>query len=350
MKTTRPSFACGLFAGARAAMAALAITTLATFSNDVAQAQQPAVVAAAVQAGGGQTLSMPPDAARGSSAAEIASQQAENLVLHARQLIDGYDSIECSTRHRIMLFDHQILGAGHYYQQGHGVRRATHFELRSQLGARTDTRLEISDGNFFWTFHQASEGSTLARVDLVRVFQAWDQARHTSPAVGMREPATSGLPKLLDGLASDFRFERVANGRLGDRPVWVVEGSWRRDKLAAAVPDQKSNIEAGRPLDLRHFPSQLPERVVLEFAQSDDLFPCQIEYLRRTKNSAAEQGRGGGEEDGGGDYRAIVSMQWFDVRINRPIDPQKFVYQPTGQAFTDGTDECIKSLGLSPAK
>jgi len=261
-------------------------------------------------------------------------------------LVDGYDSIECDTKHRFDLFDHQILGAGHYYQQGHGLRRLTRSEQRSQIGNQTTTRFEVADGNSLWTYREIPGEIKLTHVDLQRVFQAWDQARHAAPTVAAREPEISGLPKLLQGISDDFRFERVVGGQLGDRPVWIVEGSWKPEKLIAAAPDQKANIEAGRPLDLKRLPAQLPERIVLEVGQAD-LFPYRLEYLRRSSNSASGgAGEGRGEAAG---YRAIVSIEWFDVQLNRPIDPQKFVYQPTGVQQTDATEAFLKSLNLSPA-
>ena len=285
------------------------------------------------------------------AAVQAAGQQADGLILRVRQLVDGYDSIECGTRHQIDLFDHQILGAGHYYQQGHGLRRLTRFEQRSQIGNQTTTRFEVADGNSLWTYREIPGEIKLTHVDLQRVFQAWDQARHAMPAVAAREPEISGLPKLLQGISDDFRFERVVGGQLGDRPVWIVEGSWKPEKLIAAVPDQKANIEAGRPLDLKRLPAQLPERIVLEVGQAD-LFPYRLDYLRARSNSASggprlRAGEGRGEAAG---YRPIVSIDWFDVHLNRPIDPQKFVYQPTGVQQVDTTEAFLKTLNLAPAE
>src|SRR5580704_846432 len=149
MKTTRPNFAWCILAG------------LCAGCGSHVQAQAPAGVVAETGArdeGRG---------ARDERAGEVvlaAGQQAEGLILRVRQLIDSYDSIEYGTRHQIDLFDHQILGAGHYYQQGHGLRRLSRFELRSQIGNRTTTLFEVSDGNYFWTFRENSGAPTLTRV------------------------------------------------------------------------------------------------------------------------------------------------------------------------------------------
>jgi hypothetical protein len=283
---------------------------------------------------------------------QAASEQAEGLFLRVSQSVDSYDSIECATRHQIELFDHQILGAGRYYQQGHGLRRLVRFEQRSQIGNRTITLFEVADGNFLWNYRESPAGATLSRVDLQRVFQAWDQSRRAAPIAAAREPVADGLPKLLEGIANDFRFERVLDGRLGDRAVWIVEGTWKPEKLAAAVPDQKANIEAGRPIDLKRLPPQLPERIVLVVAQAN-LFPCRLEYLRRTSNatsnSAASQGRAGEGSAEPAGYRSLVTIEWFDVQLNRPIDPRKFIYQPGTQGYDDKTEAYLKTLNLTPA-
>jgi len=357
MKTTRPSFPCWLLAGCCLFPAGRAEAQLPPgFAATTPPVQPPMLSSmprvASDAANGPHPAQSPQPAAQLSASQQAAAQQAEGLFLRVCQLIDGYDSIECRTNHEIDLFDHQIRGVGHYYQQGHGLRRLTHLELKDQIAGsqavrnQIINRLEISDGNFFWTARATSGAATptLSRVDLAALVQAWDQLRRSTPAAAMHEPAASGLPRLLEGIAENFRFERVVDGRLRDRPVWILEGRWKPDKLAAAVPDQKAAIESGRLLDLKRLPAQLPERIVLDIGQSD-LFPCQLEYLRRTTNSAG-QGRGG--EGGAFGCRPIVVMQWFDVRLNQSIDPQQFAYHPGKLPYTDATEKCLKELGLAP--
>ena len=54
-----------------------------------------------------------------------------------------------------------------------------------------------------------------------------------------------------------------------------------------------------------------------------------------------------GEGRGEAGYRAIVAMEWFDVQLNRPIDPQKFIYQPAGIPLIDTTEAYLKTLNLA---
>lgn len=343
MKTTRPSFA-----------VCLAAWVCAGFASRAEAQQRPIVATTAAQARGNAMLAAPSFNQLGSAAAATeresaiaqAGQQADALVEQVRQLIESYNSIECATRHTIELFDHEILGTGHYLQQGRGLRRMTRFECRSQIDNRTESLIEIADGQSFWTLRETSAGAALSKVSIERVAEAWDQYRQAMPAAAMRDPAVSGLPRLLDSLIDQFNFRRISGGQLGNQPVWIIEGFWKPDKLIAAAPDQKPNIESGRPIDLKRFPGQLPERIVLEVAKSN-LFPCRLEYLRRASSSSGRSRAGEGSGVPG--YRMIVEIKWFDVYINRPIDPKVFVYQPSIQA-TDGTDRFLKSLNLTAAQ
>jgi hypothetical protein len=307
--------------------------------------------------------------------------QAEALLDQVAASVERCDSISARVRQQIELFEIQILGTGLYFQQGHGQQRLTRMEVRSQSGERATTTLEVCDGRNLWTFHGTPSGSTISRIDLERVekafadaaearaaqlrdFQVREQLAQPVGSPARIEPlaplpnrlATSGLPKLLDGLRDNFQFERVTPGRLGDMPVWVVEGVWKPTKLIAAVPDQKANIEAGRPIELKKLPPQLPDRVVVEVGQQD-FFPYRIQYLRRAKSSST-----GGSTDSESTtsaqqamhegYRAIVILELFDVHVNVQVDPRQFTFQaPAGTEVSDATDAYVKSLNLvAPAK
>jgi hypothetical protein len=107
--------------------------------------------------------------------------------------------------------------------------------------------------------------------------------------------------------------------------------------------------------------------VVVEVGQRD-LFPYRIQYLRRRKSgrgggSAGDRGSSAGNgsdkdadtneaeqqttHDG---YRAIVTLELFDVHVNVQIDPRQFTFQaPAGTPVTEATEGYLKSLNLAPA-
>ena len=308
------------------------------------------------------------------------SGQAEALLDQVAASVDRFDSISARVRQQIDLFDNQILGTGLYFQQGHAQQRLTRMEVRSQSGERATTMLEVCDSRNLWTFHGTPGGSTVSRIDFERVEKAFADAAAARAAqlrdFQVRErlaqpgrnsarieqiaplpdrPAASGLPKLLDGLRDNFQFERTTPGRLGEMPVWIVEGVWKPARLIAAVPDQKANIEAGRPIELKKLPPQLPERVVIEVGQQD-LFPYRIQYLRRAKSGSTANTESDSSwaepmtaHEG---YRALVILELFDVHVNVQIDPRQFTFQaPAGTQVSEATDGYLKSLNLlAPAK
>jgi hypothetical protein len=278
------------------------------------------------------------------------NQDAESLIDRVERNLDAVASLSAKVRNQVDLFDHQVTGAGIYRQQGRGLRQLSRFELKSQVGDATFTRLEINDGHFFWTFRELPGGPSLNRLDLDRIES---QLRATVRSSGPARPASlpiGGLPKMLAALRQNFQFNRSAETQLGERRVWVVDGQWRPERLAAAVPEQRGTIEAGKTIELKKLPAHLPEHVLLYIGQAD-LIPYRVEYLRR-----ADKGDGAGQGGILPGYRPMVTTEFFDVRTNVPIDPREFVYQPSGLTqpkglkVIDATDAFLKSLGADAAR
>jgi hypothetical protein len=304
--------------------------------------------AVAILAGSLQAQSPPNVAGQGggrpAAADPAASPDPEALVERVERNIDSLQSLSAKIRQQVEMFDHQVTGAGQYVQQGRGVRQLSRFELKSQVGDASYTLLKINDGHFFWTFRELPGGPTISRIDLDRVEAQLAPGGRSFPVAPLGQWELGGLSKMLAGLRQNFQFTAFLESRLGDRPVWIVDGQWRPAQLIATVPDQRGTIEAGRTIDIKKLPAHLPERVLLTIGQSD-LMLYRIEYLRRA-------GKGESETRGGllPGHRTIVATEFFDVRVNVPIDSREFVYQPSGltQAkglkVVDATDGFLKSL------
>ncbi len=182
------------------------------------------------------------------------------------------------------------------------------------------------------------ERPTVTRIDVRRVLAAMEQDKREVRPDLAGQLALGGLPKLLEGLRRSFRFTRAESGKLDSMPVWIATGSWRPEALAVFAKDLAEQAAQGKPLNLKRLPTQLPEEVSIYLGQ-DDLFPYRIEYRRRT----AQQGRGG---DSGGEMLPIVVVEFCDVRLNTPIDPQQFEYRPVNVDVVDTTQPLLKGLGL----
>jgi hypothetical protein len=60
-----------------------------------------------------------------------------------------------------------------------------------------------------------------------------------------------------------------------------------------------------------------------------DLFPYRVEFHR----------------SGGARQRVLVTMDFYDVTFDAPLDPVSFRYAPGNMSYADRTNEVIESLG-----
>ena len=300
--------------------------------------------------------------------------QAQEILQAAVRTLESRDCVSARILQQVDLFDKQLVGSGVYLQQrvgtdqwlpvqeappfaplaGRGTQRVPggegswdrlliRLELRIQIGDQQSSLLQILSpptpaGHYLWTYYKLPDEERLSRVDLVRAAQALDKAQPT-PGLGTEGMlgGLGGLPRLLRGLQAAFDFSSAEQGHIGRLPVWRLQGQWRPERLAKILPDQKAAIEAGKPPDLVKLPEHLPDRVVLMLGQ-DDLFPYRIEYRRGIPEKA------GGRDDS----RALVTMELFDVKLNVPIDRNRFIYNRGTTDFSDQTESFISSLGATP--
>jgi hypothetical protein len=258
-------------------------------------------------------------------------------------------SVAARIRYQVDLFGQHSLGEGLYLQQGTGDQRQFRLDLKTNIDQKTLRFVQVCDGKFLWQFEDSpdsekkspSEKPTVNRLDVRRAQQAVLQTaaqRMTDPA---SELALGGLPKLLAGLQKSFRFTRAEAGQLDVLPVWIVSGVWRPEALVSVSKDLAHQAALGEPLNLKKLPAQLPEEVALYVGQ-DDLFPYRIEYRRR----ADKKGRAG--DPGQDTMQTILVVEFFDARLNAPIDPQQFVYQPANVTVLDTTSSFIMAIEKKP--
>jgi hypothetical protein len=271
------------------------------------------------------------------------------LLPFAQERLENVGSISALVRYRARLFESDLIGSGLYQQAGQGAERRLRLELKTQLGDKTAVELQVCDGEALWTYREGINESRLERLDLRRVRMAQQQAAQATSLTPISELATGGLPKLLSGLQTSFRPLSAEEGYLGDVAVWAIELEWMPSVLAALVPEQQAQINAGKPCDFSQLP-QMPERVVV-FLGHDDLFPRRIEFRRRTDESSGSGSAGQGSaspaaEGQGGVFAAAVTLEFTDVRLNQLIDPRQFVYAPGQLGPNDVTDAYLRNRGL----
>lgn len=263
------------------------------------------------------------------------------LLAKAIGALEAYESISAKLRQRIDLFGQQLVGSGSYLQ-GPAKDHQLRLELRIHVGDEVSTLQHVSDGRTLWIYQQLFDEGRVSKVDLRRVLAALAQRDGTPPpGPVVNWFSMGGLPRLLWGLDRYFEFEAPVADQLGELPVWKLRGTWRRGHLVNLLPAQREAIEAGQPADLGQLPEYLPHEVVLYLGQGD-LFPYKLEYRRADTSkkkplpSFLHRPR----------TQTLLTLEIFEVRIDGPLDPQSFVYRPSGQNVRDGTADYLKLLGL----
>lgn len=248
------------------------------------------------------------------------------LIREAVQQLERHTSIAADIRHEIDLFGQRLSGSGAYWEHRMAGDPRTRLELKIRVGDATSSLLQVCDGTHLWTYRKLLDEPTLSQVD---VALAADRLRRAATAPGRSHGATlpglGGLSRILRGLEGAFEFTSPEQGHWGKekRPVWRLVGRWKRSWLSRLLPgaDEKT------PVDLSRLPEHLPDHVVVLLGQSD-LFPYRIEYRRQS----------------GSDSRPLVTMQWYDVQLNAPVDPNRFIYHPGDLKPVDRTQEFLDSL------
>ena len=307
------------------------------------------------------------------------------LLVRSIQQLRQQPAIEARVRQRLLLYGNQFIGSGYYRQLGQGPNKFLLWELKMEINGEITSLKQVSDRRYLWIHRNFPDRTEQGLVDLRKVRQA-RAAAAPRPGPGSPWMAVGGLSELLQGLERYFEFSAAHSEKLGDHPVWVLEGYWKPKHLAALLPDQKGVPEQrGKPISpgnagprsvpsprrrpprlspatLAKLPPHLPHRVVLVLGRDPvvPLFPYRIEFQRIApgKESGAGQGpgagNGAGQGAGGGggavsesiEYAPLLLMEFFEIR-RASLVPEQFVFDPGDKPVVDETERYLKMLGLT---
>jgi hypothetical protein len=269
-----------------------------------------------------------------------ASANSDGDVLLRRVLaaVSAQTSISAKLRHRVDLLGGPLRGTGIYLQQGRGAEPMLRLELKFKMAGQASSLQHVCDGTTLWIYELVDGNASLSRVDVARLRRARTKSQ---PAVARPSLALGGLPGLLAGIEGSFHFGSVTESRLDDElRVWTIEGQWKPARLAALLPDQKSALDAGQPVDLTRLAANLPDRVVMHVG-CDDLFPYRFEYWRAAPDDKDAKAKARG--------KLLLVMELYEVQFGAPVDPRSFAFQPGNLQPVDRTPAFLNKLGLEDA-
>jgi hypothetical protein len=160
----------------------------------------------------------------------------------------------------------------------------------------------------------------LSRIDRRRVQEVLE-ARNSSPLATATTDwmVRGGIARLLESLDEHFQFAAPVGQTQGTFPVWVLQGTWRPEKLKLIWPGVAEASE---------LPEHLPDFVVVILARDPawHLIPVCIDYRR---------GRGGESQS-----LAVMEMTAIAQPDVNP-DPRTFSYNPGQQEVLDYTEQYL---------
>jgi len=294
------------------------------------------------QAGGDETQ---PAAAEGAPAAADTPQPAEapdpevaaaaaKLLRDARDRLYAHESVQAHLVERSALGNRRFSAEGRYVS---GRFPRLRLEYRVVVGDCEGVLIEVCDGQVLRTskeIRRAREaGSTapppkameiqVTRKDVEKILKAVETENVPPEAVLQAELGLGGIPTLLSSLERTMQFDARREETFQDHKYVVIQGHWKDEYL------QKLGKQLGQSAQI--FTPFMPEQVRIYFDE-ETLFPSRILYLKQATLEPRT-------------YRAVMSLEFTDVRLDQPIDPQEFRYVgPRDVGEVDETNLYLKTI------
>lgn len=254
-----------------------------------------------------------------------ADAQARRLLARAAEALARRKSVSAELSQTVRLYGQELLARGSYVQ---GPARTGWLLL--DLNIKTEEAdsfvQQRCDGESLWTLRSEDGLPNLSRVDLRRVIL--QRAEGSGLPVSMI--GVGGLAELLLGLERSFEYDAVNEATLSrgreKLRVYALSGHWRPAMLVHWLPDQKADIEAGKPADLSKLPPMMPDRVFVLLGR-DNLFLYRLEYVRESAGRKSREGEG-----------PFVSFNLADAVFDQPVERRQFVFERGTLPAVDATD------------
>jgi hypothetical protein len=265
---------------------------------------------------------------------------ADKLLRSAVQAVATESNLQASVRHKINLFDQQLVGTGHYSQFGEGPTKRLRLELKTQVGKTTTSITQVCDGRHLWLRESFPDSVQLSRIDVRQVRTRLEQlqrANQTDQAIIPQldwgaNIAMGGLPRVLAAVEDSFNFSVVRRTIFEDVPVWVIVGQWKpevRDKIQARFRVRRGNL-------MTHIPNEV--RIVLGRDEQFQYFPREIQYLRVVEGATEEFVTA----------TALVTLQFYDYTRKVAMNRSQFDYQRGDQIIVDRTQAFLEKYLPEP--
>ncbi len=226
----------------------------------------------------------------------------------ARELLARNKSVSAKIVETVSILDHSFKAEGQYLQgnldqNDHRVR----LELKLKVGDTQGTLLEVCDGTILWTRHEIAKEPTITRRNVQQILDAARQNGSVPENVLVADMGLGGMPALLAALERALNFTGLKIDTLRERPVYVIQGSWKPAYLARwQAPPAPGTAPA--PL-----PPYVPDLVRLYLDQETG-FPIRVMYLKKIVDREL--------------LKPMLTLDFIDVVLDQPVDQTVFEFKP----------------------
>lgn len=250
------------------------------------------------------------------SAAPVKGEpQPSAVLISASDRLKSHSSVRASISQKMAIQTHTYTAKGSYLQ---GQDLKLRMEFTVELAGQKGSLLEVCDGQILWSRQDlgGKDQTQITRRDVRQILQATEQAvrRMKTPDEKtlwetsiMSDLGIGGLPALLAAFAKDYDFTKTSVGKIDDREVVVLEGTWNA-KYRAMWLGAKSKDKTPPPL-----PLYIPDSVKLSLDKETE-FPRRIEYLKLIPGQSTPT--------------AMMTVDFTKVVFNGKISRDDFVFIP----------------------
>ena len=272
---------------------------------------------------------------------------AEQAIDEAKSKLAKLESVAADIQERVEMLNQHVVLKGRYLK---APDYRMYFSLSvAGLPETSGTTLQVCDGVTRWDYQAILEQQIYYKYSVKPVME-----RLGSPDLEprLKEQLKEGMgfagpESLLVGLRKLFRFEQEKEeGKIGDRAVWILRGSWRRDvRQGLTGPDQRQANVTGL------LPPYMPMDATL-YLGKDDGWPYKLNLVGRKPTKLLDTRKMGPDGRPIGSRSSIetvdptnISLEYSNVRINPTLNPDEFAFQaPPAASVEDGTEMIVKQL------
>ena len=244
-----------------------------------------------------------------------AATSPKDILLSASDKLKSHASVRANMTEKVSMQTNSFTAKGSYLQ---GQNLQLRMEFTVELRAQKASLLEVCDGQVLWSRHDLGEKdqTQITRRDVRQILKATEQAEQTLKTADEKSRLNAsivadlgigGLPALLAAFAKDYDFTKATDGKIDDRDVVILEGTWNADYRAMWL-GAKSKDKTPPAL-----PIYIPDSVRLSLDKETE-FPRRIEYLKQIPGQSVPF--------------VMMSVDFTKVVFNGKVSKDDFVFIP----------------------